>query len=400
MAVSLRKKRDSNPQKRKEVNRKILSKKSILQNNKYILLVSSLLILGFYFSWNIYYEDDAANKSNISSKPKHQKAKVKRQSVPDKNKGHADVHSNVFSPSFCSGLSMRNISIDGLNMNVQELYKSNGSSVQLYQIDNFLSDKECDGLSAAHLRFIEKSNKIGPLICFSGIISFQKYLVDAGVTYTVTPKDFAPETTCINSTFSRQLQDKLKYSYSTAFYPGESKFTSVFERRFEKVSGLPSTHGGKFQITSYPQRIGYKRHTDCDLDSTELRDRYATALVYLQNVREGGETVFSKLGVSVTPRKGRLIVWTNMNKQGKCDKTSVHEAAPVIKGRKYILQRWYYFKNFMALGKRPMEPDLPKRKFLQPKISCDYYEQGSCRWYDEWGYDHLVEYNNIKQGLA
>lgn len=86
MAVSLRKKRDSKPQKRKEVNRKFLSRNSILPNIKYILVVSSLLILGFYFSCNIYYKDDAAHKSN-SSKPKHQKAKVKRQSVPEKKKG-------------------------------------------------------------------------------------------------------------------------------------------------------------------------------------------------------------------------------------------------------------------------------------------------------------------------
>ena len=29
-----------------------------------------------------------------------------------------------------------------------------------------------------------------------------------------------------------------------------------------------------------------------------------------------------------------------MDGNGKCDPTSVHEAAPVIAGRKYILQRW------------------------------------------------------------
>lgn len=85
---------------------------------------------------------------------------------------------------------------------------------------------------------------------------------------------------------------------------------------------------------------GYKSHTDCTVGSSELRDRYATALVYLQDVPEGGETIFTKLKIKVRPQQGRLIVWNNMNSRGECDPTSIHEAAPVIKGRKYILQRW------------------------------------------------------------
>lgn len=60
----------------------------------------------------------------------------------------------------------------------------------------------------------------------------------------------------------------------------------------------------------------------------------------------------------------------------------------------------YYYKSFPALGKRPPEPDLPKRKPNQPKVSCDEYEQGSCRWYDEWNYDHILEYKaNFKNLL-
>lgn len=38
--------------------------------------------------------------------------------------------------------------------------------------------------------------------------------------------------------------------------------------------------------------IGYKTHTDCMEDSDEKRDRFATILVYLQDVEDGGETKF------------------------------------------------------------------------------------------------------------
>ena len=78
------------------------------------------------------------------------------------------------------------------------------------------------------------------------------------------------------------------------------------------------------------------------MNSAELRDRYATTLVYLQDVQEGGETIFTELGVTVRPKQGRLLLWNNMNRNdGTCDPTSFHKAAPVTKGWKFILQRWY-----------------------------------------------------------
>ena len=36
----------------------------------------------------------------------------------------------------------------------------------------------------------------------------------------------------------------------------------------------------------------YKAHTDCVPDGTDLRDRVATVLVYLDDVHDGGETKF------------------------------------------------------------------------------------------------------------
>jgi hypothetical protein len=57
---------------------------------------------------------------------------------------------------------------------------------------------------------------------------------------------------------------------------------------------LNKTHGGKFQITSYPKGVGYSSHTSCVPDSSEERDKYATFLVFLNEMGAdgGGETVF------------------------------------------------------------------------------------------------------------
>ena len=60
----------------------------------------------------------------------------------------------------------------------------------------------------------------------------------------------------------------------------------------------------------------------------------------------------------------------------------------------------YYYQNFPQLGRRIEEPAQPPRKMSQPRVSCDIYEEGSCRWYDEWGYDHLVEYRQNQHNFV
>lgn len=114
-------------------------------------------------------------------------------------------------------------------------------------------------------------------------------------------------TTCVNATFSSTLKQwGLKWSYSTAFYLGESPFSTTLSKRIEEATALQSSHGGKFQITSTEKGIGYKAHHDCTLDGTK-QDRYATFLAYLNTVMKGGETEFQ--GKRFISRKKRTMFW-------------------------------------------------------------------------------------------
>ena len=72
----------------------------------------------------------------------------------------------------------------------------------------------------------------------------------------------------------------------------------------------------------------------------DKRDRFATVLVYLRDVEKGGETAFPHLGISIKPRKGLALVWNSMNKHGECEPLSLHKASKVVRGHKFILQRW------------------------------------------------------------
>ena len=267
------------------------------------------------------------------------------------------------------------------------------TDVKLYTIDHLLTDAECAGLIGAHDRV--RQSMVDPIFCFDSENTMRMHLKDHAELkplLSLGDSDFTEGTTCLNTSTSQKLLKYINYSVSTSFYTGESKFSHEMDRRIEEATGMPAHHGGKYQVTSYGPGVGYKTHTDCIVDSTERRDRFATILVYLNDVPAGGHTIFPDLSISMKPRRARSLVWNSMSPEGVCDKTSVHNASRVETGRKVILQRWYYYHTFEMLGKRYQPPALPARGPDQPIISCDRYDSGSCRMYDEWQYTHIKEY--------
>ncbi|CAG5117913.1 unnamed protein product [Candidula unifasciata] len=279
--------------------------------------------------------------------------------------------------------------------------KKSNSSVRVFLFDEFLSKQECDGLIKAHDSHVKALNK-PPILCFDSIATLRRHISDVKQNISVTPNDFTKGTKCVNASFSLQLQTWMNsnWSFSTAFYPGESTFSKVISYRIKEAMGLDPASGGKFQITSYPEGKAYKEHTDCTLGGVDKRDRVVSVLMYLSDVEDGGETAFPYLGIWAKPKKGRALVWNNMSPDGVCEEHSKHIASVVKKGSKYILIRWYYYKTFYSLGKRPPPPPLPEREPDQAMVSCDEYNSGSCRWYDEWSYDSLLDYEKNKRTLV
>ncbi|XP_045170263.2 uncharacterized protein LOC123532764 [Mercenaria mercenaria] len=351
-----------------------------------------------------------SQKTSKSSKPSQAKSKDKARKKNKKEESDPTTNQNVpkeirdFKATYQKTLTPKKVFVDGRRIPPVELLpqKPNNSSVKIWLFEEFLSDEECDGLMRVHNKHVEEQSTDNPILCFDSVSTLRKHLKNVGKRVQVTSNDFTKGTTCVNASFSGQLKEWFKgnWSYSTAFYPGESRFATAFEQRVKQAMGLNPENGGKFQITSYPKDIGYKSHTDCTENSDDKRDRMATVLVYLDTVSEGGETEFPELGVWARPRKGRALLWNNMNPAGDCEPMSIHKANKVIDGHKFILQRWYYYKSFYSLGKRPPEPPLPERKPGQPRVSCDEYEHGSCRWYDEWNFEHMIEYERQKYTLV
>ena len=125
---------------------------------------------------------------------------------------------------------------------------------------------------------------------------------------------------------------------------------NLAKRIAEKVN-IPLENAERFQVVYYKTTNEYRPHYDSwDHDGSQktLRcirmggPRMVTALVYLNEVEEGGSTRFTKLDIDVKPEMGKLLVFGN-TKKDSIDKhpLSEHAGTPVIKGEKYICNLWF-----------------------------------------------------------
>ena len=140
--------------------------------------------------------------------------------------------------------------------------------------------------------------------------------------------------------------------------------------RLERVVGLNHSHGASSQILRYVQNESYDSHTDCAPD-TRPNDRAITVLIYLTDGVSGGETNFPRLNISVTPKLGKLVVFTSLDQDGYCDALSTHASMPVVSGEKYVLQKWYHSKPQTAFSVQDLFKHASRRQSGQCVRSQD-----------------------------
>jgi hypothetical protein len=134
-------------------------------------------------------------------------------------------------------------------------------------------------------------------------------------------------------------------------------------RRIAAVAGgLPVENQEYLQVLRYREGEFYEYHDDYvdEHASAPFGPRLLTVFLYLSDDFEGGETRFTKLGLSVTPRRGRAVMWpsvvettTEEQKEGEGGRRSwtkdgrtTHEAREVRRGTKYGANAWIHSGNF------------------------------------------------------
>lgn len=179
-------------------------------------------------------------------------------------------------------------------------------------------------------------------------------------------RDFVPDSlctalvslideTCEPSRVYPPTRDSHFRTSATCYFRGGSEAVADLESRFVNLTGIPGVYGESAQGQRYFENEQFKPHLDAfPADSLSGDDphlqsqRTWTAMVYLNDVDQGGETHFPQIGFTSRPRKGNLLVWLNVFPNLHPNPMSVHTGKTVSKGKKYIITKWYRTKPYVV----------------------------------------------------
>lgn len=117
--------------------------------------------------------------------------------------------------------------------------------------------------------------------------------------------------------------------------------------RLVDITGVPRSHQEMDRIIHYKEGGQYLPHFDSPKDDERRTrmfgdsiGRLITVIIYLNDVAEGGETIFPNSNQFVKPEAGKAVIFQNILPDGQVIDTSFHGGAPVKKGEKWIMTKW------------------------------------------------------------
>lgn len=151
---------------------------------------------------------------------------------------------------------------------------------------------------------------------------------------------------------STLLSDRPNSSFRTSDSCDMDRWSPEVQPTDEAIAnllGIDLEHGETMQGQRYAPGQQFRAHHDYfhatesywDKMQAQGGQRTWTAMVYLNDVTEGGATWFPQAGIKVAPRRGLLLAWNNMNPDGSPNTLTLHEGMPVVEGVKYIVTKWF-----------------------------------------------------------
>jgi prolyl 4-hydroxylase len=128
-----------------------------------------------------------------------------------------------------------------------------------------------------------------------------------------------------------------------------AELSRVLDERFARLLGVDTSLAEPLQGQRYDPGEYFKAHTDWFAPDTEEfvictmpgGQRTWTVMVYLNLVPEGGQTFFNQIGRRFSPTPGLALCWNNLGVDGTPNPYTMHEALPVLAGRKYVITKWF-----------------------------------------------------------
>ena len=176
----------------------------------------------------------------------------------------------------------------------------------IYSIDNFLTDDECD-------RLIAKS---------------QPHLVPCLVK---------------NDKTGKAEQDPVRTSTNTNV--PQCEVPSVVQK-MTNVANCNPDQLEILQVLNYKNGQEFIPHTDgfsgkFDACGFEQASRQATIFCYLNDVAEGGSTNFPEIGLAIQPKKGTAVIHFPADVELREDTRTLHQGSPAV-DEKWLLTTWVW----------------------------------------------------------
>lgn len=186
--------------------------------------------------------------------------------------------------------------------------KVDTDKAQIYVLDDFLSDAECDGLA----------DIISTNLRAASIIPGKKV------------EDFRTSRTCDLGLLQAPL-------------------IAAVDAKISDALGIPLDHAEITQGQHYDVAQEYKVHSDfftpglpTTEDLTRIQgNRTWTFMIYLNTVPQGGGTAFTEIPHTIYSGKGRAVAWNNLYADGAINPDTIHAGLPVKTGSKTIITKWF-----------------------------------------------------------
>jgi len=151
----------------------------------------------------------------------------------------------------------------------------------------------------------------------------------------------------------QMVQNPVRTSDAMAFpWIAESPAIHALNRRLAAATGTEPAQGEPLQVLRYRPGQQYRPHLDAV--SGDPNQRILTALVYLNDGYEGGETQFPRSGLTFSGAKGDALIFANALPDGRGDPEALHAGLPVRSGEKYLASRWIRARAFSVPPPRPL----------------------------------------------
>jgi prolyl 4-hydroxylase len=151
----------------------------------------------------------------------------------------------------------------------------------------------------------------------------------------------------IDEATGRPMPHPVRTSFSTNFAPDtEDLVIHALNRRIAKATGTDQESGEPLHVLRYAPGQEFRPHLDAI--AGESNQRMWTAIVYLNEGFEGGETDFPELDIRTLGSKGDALIFRNASPAGEADLRARHAGLPVTRGVKWIASRWIRQRAYTA----------------------------------------------------